>query len=152
LIDLLPVYAIAFQAVDQFMPALNLKGDRVHGKKVYEERCISCHRLDGEGFALGPDLVTVKNTGKEKILVNILDPNREVRPDYVSYLVETKDDESQIGLIVNETATSVMLRQPYGKESAINRADIKKMQSQGQSMMPEGLEAGMSPQDLADLI
>ena len=134
------------------MSALNLKGDRAHGKKVYEERCISCHRLGGEGYALGPDLVTVKNTGKEKIMVNILDPNREVRPDYVSFLVETKDDESQIGLIVNETASTVTLRQPYAKETVISRSDIKKMQSQGQSMMPEGIEAGMLQQDLADLI
>ncbi len=140
------------QVIDQFAPTLSLKGDRAHGKKVYEERCISCHRLGGEGYALGPDLVTVKNTGKEKIMVNILDPNREVRPDYVSFLIETKDDESQIGLIVNETHTTVTLRQPYAKETVINRSDIKKMQSQGQSMMPEGIEAGMSPQDLADLI
>jgi putative membrane-bound dehydrogenase-like protein len=140
------------QVIDQFTPTLNLKGNATHGKRVYEERCISCHRLGGEGFALGPDLVTVKNTGKEKIMVNILDPNREVRPDYVSFLVETKDDESQIGLIVNENKTAVTLRQPYGKENVINRSDIKKMQSQGQSMMPEGIEAGMTPQDLADLI
>jgi putative membrane-bound dehydrogenase-like protein len=140
------------QIIDQFQPSLNLKGNATHGKKVYEERCISCHRLGGEGYALGPDLVTVKNTGKEKIMVNILDPNREVRPDYISFLVETKDDESQIGLIVNENATAITLRQPYGKESVINRSDIKKMQGQGQSMMPEGLEAGMVPQDLADLI
>src|SRR6185369_15426066 len=95
------------QIVDTFMPALNLKGDSAHGKKVYEERCLSCHRLGGEGHSLGPDLVTVKTTGKEKILVNVLDPNREVRPEFVSYLIETKDDESLIGLVVNETATSV---------------------------------------------
>jgi putative heme-binding domain-containing protein len=140
------------QVIDQFLPALNLKGDRVHGKKIYEERCISCHRLGGEGYGLGPDLVTVKNTGKEKIMVNIIDPNREVRPDFISYLIETKDDESQVGIIVNENSTAVTLRQPYGKDSVINRSDIRKMQSQGQSMMPEGLEAGISPQDLADLI
>jgi putative membrane-bound dehydrogenase-like protein len=140
------------QVVEQFMPALNLKGEVAHGKKIYQERCVLCHRLGGEGSAVGPDLVTVKNTGREKIMVNILDPNREVRPDYVSYLVETKDEESQIGLVVNETATTVTLRQPYGKESIVNRSDIKKMQSQGQSLMPEGLEAGLSAQDLADLI
>jgi putative membrane-bound dehydrogenase-like protein len=140
------------QVVDSFMPTLDLKGDPTHGKKIYEERCISCHRLGGEGFALGPDLVTVKNTGKEKIMVNILDPNREVRPDYISYLVETKDDESTIGLVVNETASAVTLRQAYGKENVINRSDIKRMQSQGQSLMPEGLEAGLQPQDLADLV
>jgi putative membrane-bound dehydrogenase-like protein len=140
------------QIIDSLLPAIDLKGDPAHGKKIYEERCISCHRLGGEGHALGPDLVTVKNSGKEKILVNILDPNREVRPDYISHVVETKDGESYIGIIANETATSVTIRQAYGKENVINRSDIKKMQSQGQSLMPEGLEAGLKPQDLADLI
>jgi putative heme-binding domain-containing protein len=140
------------QVVDSFLPAIDLKGDLVHGKKIYQDRCISCHRLGGEGHALGPDLVTVKNSGKEKMLVNILDPNREVRPDYMSYVVETKDDESYIGLVANETATTVTIRQAYGKENIINRSNIKKMQSQGQSLMPEGLEAGLKPQDLADLM
>jgi len=134
------------------MPALNVKGDAARGKKIYQERCISCHRLGGEGYALGPDLVTVKNTGKEKMLVNILDPNREVRPEFVSYVIETKDDESSIGLVASETATAVTLRQAYGKEDVILRANIRKMQSQGQSLMPEGLEAGLTPKDLADLL
>jgi putative membrane-bound dehydrogenase-like protein len=140
------------QAIDSFLPAVELKGDATHGKKIYQERCVSCHRLGGEGHALGPDLVTVKNSGKEKMLVNILDPNREVRPDYISYVLETKDGESYIGLVANETATTVTIRQAYSKENIINRSDIKKMQSQGQSLMPEGLEAGLKPQDLADLM
>jgi putative membrane-bound dehydrogenase-like protein len=140
------------QVIDAFMPALNLKGDPAHGKKIYEERCISCHRLGGEGHALGPDLVTVKNSGKDKLLVNILDPNREVRPDFISYVVETKDEESYIGLVANETATTVTIRQAYSKEDVINRSNIRKMQSQGQSLMPEGLEVGWGPQDVADLI
>jgi putative membrane-bound dehydrogenase-like protein len=140
------------QVIDSFMPALNLKGEPARGKKIYEERCISCHRLGGQGFALGPDLVTVKNTGKEKMLVNILDPNREVRPDFASYLIETKDEESYIGLVVNETGTAVTLRQAYGKEDVIRRANIRKMQSSSQSLMPEGLEVGLAPQDLADLL
>jgi putative membrane-bound dehydrogenase-like protein len=147
-----PTASTRQQVVDSFLPAIELKGDAVHGKKIYQDRCVSCHRLGGEGHALGPDLVTVKNSGKEKMLVNILDPNREVRPDYISYVVETKDDESYIGLVANETSTTVTIRQAYGKENVINRSDIKKMQSQGQSLMPEGLEAGLKPQDLADLI
>src|SRR5207249_11886969 len=108
--------------IDTYMAALNLKGDPAHGKKIYEQLCISCHRLGGEGHALGPDLVTVKTTGKEKMLVNILDPNREVRPEFVSYLVETKDEESVIGLVVNETANAVTVRQAYGKEDVIPRS------------------------------
>ena len=81
-----------------------------------------------------------------------MDPNREVRPEFVSYVVDMKDDESLLGLVVNETASSVTLRQAYGKETVIQRANIAKMQSQGQSVMPEGLEAGLSAQDMADLL
>ncbi len=93
--------------VNQFMPALSLKGDAAHGKKLYEERCSSCHRLGGEGHALGPDLVTVQATGKEKMLGNILDPNREVAPQFQAYEVELKDGDSLIGLVGNETASSI---------------------------------------------
>jgi putative heme-binding domain-containing protein len=96
--------------------------------------------------------VTVKNTGKEKLLVNIVDPNREVRPDFISYVVETKDGESLVGLVANETSTTVTVRQAYGKEDIVPRAQIRKMRSQGQSLMPEGLEAGLTPQDLANLL
>ncbi|HZR17055.1 MAG TPA: PVC-type heme-binding CxxCH protein [Verrucomicrobiae bacterium] len=138
--------------IDAYLPALNLSGDAARGHKVYEERCISCHRLGGEGHAVGPDLVTVKNTGKEKLLVNILDPNREVRPDYVSYIVETDDGESLVGLLANETSTSVTVRQPYGKDDVVSRSHIRRMRSQGQSLMPEGLETGLDPQGLADLL
>lgn len=140
------------QVIDSYSGALGTKGDPARGRKIYQERCISCHRLGGEGFALGPDLVTVKNTGREKMLVNILDPNREVRPEFVSYLVETKDDESYLGLVTVETGSSITLRQAYGKETVLPRSTIRKMQSQGQSLMPEGLEAGLSAQDLADLL
>lgn len=140
------------QVIDTFASAMTLKGNVAHGKKIYEERCISCHRAGGAGFSLGPDLVTVKTTGKEKLLTNIIDPNREVRPEFVAYVVETREDESYVGLVVNETSASVTLRQAYGKEDTISRANIAKMQSQGQSVMPEGLEQNLTPQDMADLL
>lgn len=138
--------------VTSFAPALSLAGDAAAGKKIYAERCLSCHRSNGEGFALGPDFVSVKTTGKEKLLTNIIDPNAEVRPEFVGYVVETKDDQSLLGLVLNETASSVTLRQAYGKQDVIPRANITKMQSQGQSVMPEGLEAGLTPQAMADLL
>jgi putative membrane-bound dehydrogenase-like protein len=138
--------------IDAYLPALNLTGNATQGQKIYEERCISCHRVAGEGYAVGPDLVTVKNSGKEKLMVNILDPNREVRPDYLSYVVETDDGESLVGLVANETSISVTVRQAYGKEDVIPRSRIRRMRSQGQSLMPEGLEAGLSAQGLADLL
>ncbi|MEP6663496.1 MAG: c-type cytochrome, partial [Verrucomicrobiota bacterium] len=140
------------EVFQQFQPALELKGVADHGRKIYLERCASCHRLEGNGFALGPDLVTVKNTGKEKMLLNILDPNREVAPNYKAFEIEKIDDESLMGLITGENAASITLRQAFGKETVILRSQIKSMKSQGQSLMPEGLETGLQPQDLADLL
>jgi len=65
-----------------------------------------------DGFAVGPDLAGAQNGGKEKLLINILDPNREVPPNYFGYVVETKEGDSHAGLIVIETASSVTVRQP----------------------------------------
>ncbi len=139
-------------AIRLFQPALVLPGNSDHGKKLYLERCSSCHRLDKEGYALGPDLVTVKNSGKEKMLMSILDPNSEVAPAFRAFEIETTSGESYIGLVANETATSVALRQAFGKETVILRPQIRKIQSQGTSLMPEGLETGLNHQDMADLL
>jgi putative heme-binding domain-containing protein len=138
--------------IEQFLPALQLRGDAARGRKIYEERCASCHRAAGEGASLGPDFVTLKTAGREKILSNLIDPNAEVRPEFVGYIVETRDDETLMGLVVNETATSITVRQAYGRETVVPRANILKMTSQGLSLMPEGLEAGLTVQDMADLL
>jgi putative membrane-bound dehydrogenase-like protein len=138
--------------VEKFRPALSLSGEAGRGRKIFVERCASCHRLGGEGFALGPDLVSVRNAGKEKMLVNILDPSREVLPQYLAYEVETRDGESLLGVLVQETAGQVTLRQAYGRDVVVPRANIATMQSRGKSLMPDGLEEGLGPQDLADLL
>src|SRR5690606_9974270 len=70
-----------------------LQGDPVRGHDVYRANCMQCHKIGDEGFAVGPDLVTVAQGGAEKILVNVLDPNREVNPQYINYIVETNDWE-----------------------------------------------------------
>ena len=104
------------------------------------------------GYEVGPDLATIKNAGREELLTHIVDPNREVDPNFVSYLVETKDGESALGIVVGESAASVTLRQPFGVETVIQRSDIARIQSQGKSTMPEGLEVELSQQQMADLI
>jgi putative heme-binding domain-containing protein len=138
--------------VNAFQPAMTLRGDAAKGRQIYTERCLSCHRAEGQGHALGPDLVTVKTTGKEKLLVNILDPNREVPPQFLAYAIDTKDGETYTGLVINETSNGVTLRMAFGQEKTVPRADIRKMESGGQSLMPEGLEAGLTPQDMANLL
>jgi putative membrane-bound dehydrogenase-like protein len=140
------------EVLEHFRPSLELSGDAARGRPVYVERCASCHRLGGEGFSLGPDLSSVRNTGREKLLTGILDPNREVLPQYLAYEIETRDEESLLGIVVNETSANVTLRQAYARETTIPRDHILNLRSLGTSLMPEALEAGLSTQDMADLL
>ena len=94
----------------------------------------------------------MRANGREKLLIAIVDPNREVAPPYLAFTLETKAGESHVGILAQETTTSVTVRQAYGREEVIRRADLRGMTCQQQSLMPEGLEAGLTPQDVANLL
>ena len=140
------------EVVKGFLPSLQLRGNSANGKKIYLDRCATCHRIGSQGQAVGPDLATVKTAGKETLLVNILDPNREVAPKYMNYTVETTSGESFSGMMVSESPSGITLRGPNGAETSVLRSQIDRMRPSGQSLMPEGLETGLTPQDMADLI
>lgn len=140
------------EAIAAFQASLALPGDGGRGQKIFIERCASCHRIGHAGYALGPDLATVRAAGKEKVLINILDPNREVAVNFAAYAIETKEGDSFSGIVVNEAPASITLRQANGIETVVTRSNILSMQSQGKSLMPEGLEAGLNQQDMADLL
>ena len=136
----------------KFQPAVALRGDPVRGQAQYLGRCMICHRAAGQGIELGPDLVTVKNRGREALLAAILDPHKEVAPQYIAYDVTTKDGRAFTGMITRDDATSLALKIMGGADIAIPRAEVQGSGSSGKSLMPEGLEAGMSMQDMADLL
>ena len=140
------------EVVNQFLPALALSGKATAGRAVYDQRCATCHRVGGQGRAIGPDFESVRATGKEKLLTNILDPNREVSPSYLAYTVETVSGETVSGLLMTETADQVQLRGADGTEPRFARAQIKRLTASGISLMPEGLEQGLSAQSMADLL
>ena len=100
----------------------------------------------------GPDLVTVRTAGREKLLTSILQPNAEVAPQFIAFQVETRDGENYSAIIANETPSHVTLRMASGRDLTIPRTQVKGMTSSGQSLMPEGLAAGLSPQSVADLL
>ena len=140
------------QAVEKFRPALSLAGSAANGQKLFTARCATCHKLGGEGHALGPDLASVRSNGKEKLLTSIIDPNREVAPAFAGYEIETKDGESVTGILASESASAVLLRQAGGLQKELARANIVSLRSEGRSLMPEGLEEGLTAQDMADLL
>jgi putative heme-binding domain-containing protein len=79
-------------------------------------------------------------------------PHKEVASQYIAYTVNTKDGQTLAGVISDDNASSMTLKMPGGAERTIQRADIKGSSSSGQSLMPEGLETGMTVEDMADLL
>ena len=138
--------------ISAFRPALSLTGDRPKGKEVFSKACATCHRAEGQGVELGPNFATITGRTPEDLLVHILDPNREIAPNYLNYSVETVDGLSLTGLIAEESATAVTLRRAGGAIDVVPRNRIESIASTGLSLMPEGLETGLEPKDLADLI
>ena len=136
----------------RYAPATALTGDAARGRNHYIGRCMACHRAEGMGMELGPDLVTVKTRGRAGILEAILNPHKEVAPQYIAYTVTAKDGRTVTGLITKDDATGVSVKAMGGMEFSFPRAEIEGTSSVGQSVMPEGLETGMSVEDVADLL
>ena len=117
-----------------------MKGDRERGKAVFKTHCSTCHRLEGVGQQVGADLAAVRDRGLDSVLLNILDPNREVKPQYLSYVLVTTSGRVLTGMITAETANSLTIRKPDGGEETVLRLQIDELRSTGLSYMPEGLE------------
>jgi putative membrane-bound dehydrogenase-like protein len=140
------------EMVAKFQPALAMKGDAARGQAVYLSRCLACHRAGGQGMQVGPDLITVKTKGRDGLLTAILEPNKEVASQYIAYLVNTKDGQTLNGIISKDDASSLTVKMIGGAELTIPRSNIRGSSSAGQSLMPEGLEAGLEVQGMADLL
>jgi putative heme-binding domain-containing protein len=130
----------------------SLRGDSQRGQIAFERECATCHRLANKGQEVGPNLETIRHHAPTQVLTNILDPSREVSPNYVEYIVATRDGRISTGMLSSETATSVTLRRANNVEETILRESIEEIAGSGKSLMPEGLEKKILPQDMADLL
>ncbi|MBI4663264.1 MAG: c-type cytochrome [Verrucomicrobia bacterium] len=140
------------KAYEDSKSVLKLKPAPENGRALFKQHCASCHRLDREGFAVGPDLFGIRNQPKEAILLHVVVPDYEIAPGCAAYVVDTKDGRTLSGLILSETPTSITLRQAQGLEDTILRRDIASIVASNLSLMPQDLEEAMTRQDLADLI
>jgi putative membrane-bound dehydrogenase-like protein len=138
--------------IEKYKPAADLKSDPVRGQVVFKAQCASCHKLGADGHEVGPNLLAVA-TGKstDDLLTAVLDPNREVDQRYLNYQVNTTDGRTLTGIIAGDAPNAVTLRRADGTEDTVRRTDIESLRSTGLSLMPEGLEKTIPPQDMADL-
>lgn len=139
-------------AIDKFSAALGLEGDAQSGAQHFSRLCLQCHTVQGRGQSVGPDLSAISSRPAEALLIDILDPSRQVPADFVSYSVATTGDETLDGLVVAETTSGVTVRRAGLADQMIPRGQIKEVRASGRSLMPDGLETDLTVNDLADLI
>ncbi len=140
------------QLLNHYQSKMDKPGDFELGKNIFKTHCASCHRLMGIGNQVGPDLSAIKNRSREAMLTAILVPEAAVEDKYLSYNLLTIDGTIHTGIIEGETSTTVELLLADGKKRSILRSEIETMQNSGLSLMPQGLEKSISPDDMCDLI
>ena len=139
------------EVLQQWQPSLRLTGSVEAGRNVFAKHCAACHVLDGAGHAVGPDLAALTNRTPMAMFVAILDPNRDIDSRYLNLIALTRNGQMFSGLLAEETAVSVTLKEREGKTHVVLRQDLEDVRV-GKSAMPEGIEKDFSHQDLADLI
>ena len=137
----------------EYQQALELKGDPVKGKAVYQQSCAICHTVKGKmGVAIGPDLGTIHNWISEDIMANVLDPNLSISSGFDLWEAQLNNGESVRGIISSETPSAITLRNNGMVDRTINRRDIKSLKAMNISAMPSGFEKTINHQQMADLL
>ncbi len=140
------------EVIRKYQVALKTAGDVARGRTAFRKICAACHRLEGQGKAVGAELAGIADRGFDAVLLNVLDPNREVKPKFLSYVLATNSGQIITGMIIAETANSITLQRTDGTMATVLRVDIEELNSTGLSFMPEGLEKQVSIPMMADLL
>jgi quinoprotein glucose dehydrogenase len=126
------------------------------GKKIFFDRpdaqCVRCHKIDGQGGDVGPDLSHIgSQKNREYLLESIVLPNKQIAQGFDSVLVTLKNDETYAGVLKSENADQVVINSPQTGLMTIRKADIQARQK-ALSPMPEGIGAILSKQDIRNLV
>ncbi|MCI0379416.1 MAG: ThuA domain-containing protein [Gemmataceae bacterium] len=140
------------KVIEELLPLSKAKGDVAAGKLVFKNVCAKCHIHSGEGTAIGPDLSGVAVHSKEHLLAEIIDPSRSVEGNFRIYTVATTKGTFLTGLLAAESKTAVELFDAEGKKLTILREDIEMLTATAKSLMPDGFEKQLKPQELTDLL
>jgi putative membrane-bound dehydrogenase-like protein len=138
--------------IASYKDCISMQGDAAKGKVVFMTVCMVCHKVKGEGMDVGPDITDVKLKEKEALLSDILDPNRMVEARWSAYQIDTREGRIVSGLIASESADAVTVKMAGGITEVLPRGTISKMKSLDASLMPVGLEGGISKEQMADLL
>ena len=142
---------------EDWRSALKEPGDPGAGWRVFFHPavgCAKCHRIEDYGGQLGPDLSTIaRGANREKLIQSILNPSRDIAPQFVSHTIETKDDQTFTGLLIGDSAEAgVTLFMANGRAALIPPSLVASHNQSKVSLMPDDLEQALTVQDFRDLL
>jgi putative heme-binding domain-containing protein len=139
------------ELIAKLLADLSQPGNPAAGRMVFAAACAICHKLGDVGLRdVGPPLAGIGSHPTAELLAHIVDPNRQVEPNYWQWNITNKKGDVATGVIVNENAASITLRN-QGGDTEIKLADIATRENTRRSLMPEGFEA-LGAKGLRDLI
>ncbi len=140
------------KVIASYQAVLTAAGDADRGQQVFQRVCAACHRLNGVGYTVGPDLAMVRDKPADWFLPAIFDPSRAIDARYLNYTVATRDGKVLTGVLTEESGSSITLASPNRDPQVILRANVDEIANSGKSAMPEGLEKELDVQAAADVI
>ncbi len=126
-------------------------GDPRRGIAVFSKLCGQCHKIHGQGQEVGPDITSNGRASYEQLLSNVFDPSLVIGASYQARTVRTIDGLVITGLLVEDNEQRVILKVQGGKLETIARDDVEAIKVSELSLMPEGVEKQLQPQEIADL-
>ena len=127
------------------------QGDAHAGREVFRRVCAQCHRMYGDGAEVGPDITRNGRASFEQLLSNVFDPSLVIGSAYQALTVVTTSGRVITGLPIEDSAQRVVLKVQGDRQEVIARDEIEEQVTSALSLMPEGLEKQLQPQELRDL-
>ncbi|MBS0207417.1 MAG: HEAT repeat domain-containing protein [Planctomycetes bacterium] len=131
-------------------------GDPKRGRDVFfaaKSTCAACHKVNGNGGAIGPDLTKIGGIRSQiDLLESLIYPSASLARGYESYTIVTQDGQAYTGILSRETNDAVYLRMADRKEVRVSRRTIEEMAPSPQSIMPQGFERLLGPEQIRDVI
>ena len=140
------------KVIAQLSSEVEKDGDAAAGKVVFKNQCAKCHMHSGEGEKIGPDLTGMAVHPKHELLVNILDPSRSVEGNFRVYTATLADGRVLSGMLAGESKTAIELIDTEAKRHSIPREDLDELTGSQKSLMPEGFEQQVKPEDIRNLL
>jgi putative heme-binding domain-containing protein len=122
------------------------------GLAHFTKHCAVCHQIAGKGAVIGPQLDGIGNRGLERVLEDVLDPNRNVDVAFRTTAIRTTDGQSLTALVRREEGETLILATNEGKELSLSKADIERQAKTALSLMPANVAEILKPEELNDLV